>query len=121
MPKKILVVDDNPDILMMLDGRLKTSGYEVRGVLNGDAALKQIEADPPDLILLDIMMPGMEGNVLAQTLKANPRWKEIPIVFMTALRKPGEQERAGAQVGSNIIFSKPFEFSELLETLQTLI
>ncbi len=105
----------------MLGGRLQASGYEVRTVLNGDAALKQIEAELPDLILLDIMMPGMEGNVLAQTLKENSRWKEIPIVFITALRKRGEQEQAGAQVGTNIIFSKPFEFSELLETLQTLI
>lgn len=122
MPKKkILVVDDDPDILLMLGGRLETRGYEVRKVLNGDAALKAIEAEPPDLILLDIMMPGMEGNVLARTLKESPQWKGIPVVFMTALRPRGEQERAGTQVGANIIFSKPFEFSELLETIQTLL
>lgn len=121
MRKKILVVDDDPDILLMLGARLKASGYEVRTVLNGEAALKAIEAEPPDLVLLDIMMPGMEGNLLARTLKEDPRWKEIPVVFITALRPPEEQEQAGAQVGSNIIFSKPFEFSELLETIQTLI
>jgi len=118
--KKILVVDNNPDILMMLEGRLKTSGYEVRKASNSADALKRIEAEPPDLILLDIMMPGMGGNVLARTLKESPRWKDIPIVFMTALLRKGE-EQAGVQVGANIIFSKPFEFSELLETIQTLI
>ena len=121
MPKKILVVDDDPDILLMLGARLQSSGYEVRKVLNGDAALKAIESESPDLILLDIMMPGMEGNVLARTLKESPRWKEIPVIFMTALRPPGKQQQAGARVGSNIVFSKPFEFSELLETIQTLL
>ena len=121
MPKKILVVDDNPDILLLLGGRLEASGYEVRRVLNGDAALKAIEAEPPDLILLDILMPGMEGNTLARILKESPRWKGIPIVFITALRSSEEQKEAGAQVGTSIIFSKPFEFSELLETIQTLV
>jgi len=121
MSKKILIVDDDPDLLLVLGGRLEASGYEARKASDGDAALKQIKADPPDLILLDIMMPGMEGSVLAQTLKENPRWKEIPIVFMTGLRESGEQKQAGAQVGLNIIFSKPFEFSELLETIRALI
>ena len=81
----ILIVDDTVDNLRLLSAMLLQQGYEVRSVANGSTALMGVQAQPPDLILLDINMPGMNGYEVCQRLKANSNTHEIPVIFISAL------------------------------------
>ena len=81
----ILIVDDMPDNLKALTQMLARKGYLVRPAINGQVALKAIQKTPPDLILLDIMMPGISGYDVCKQLKADERTRDIPVIFMTAL------------------------------------
>ena len=120
MSKKILVVDDNKDMVSVLMRRLKSQGYETASAENGDQALKMIQKGKFDLIILDIMMPVMDGAELGQILKNNPSTKNIPMVFLTALGT--RQEDTGYSVTeSNIVFAKPFDFKELAGKIDELI
>ena len=112
MSKKILVVDDEKDMVSVLLRRLKAEGYETASAGDGDEALKIIKKERFDLIILDIMMPIMDGTELGRILKNDPKTKNIPIIFLTALQT--KQEHAGyGIVGSDVIFAKPFDFKEL--------
>ena len=83
--KTVIVVDDTPDNLSLLSGLLKDS-YRVKLANSGEKALKAVQGDnPPDLILLDIMMPGMSGYEVCQALKAEPATRHIPVIFLTAM------------------------------------
>lgn len=107
----VLVVDDaetNIDILVETLG----SEYEVSVAMDGESALEAVESELPDIILLDIMMPGMDGYEVCQRLKSNPKTSEIPIVFLTA--KSGDEDRArGIELGAVDYITKPFEISEV--------
>ncbi|MBD3558470.1 response regulator, partial [Planktothrix sp. FACHB-1355] len=81
----ILIVDDVPQNLQLLSSILTSHDYEVRRVINGKLALTVASSDPPDLILLDIMMPDMDGYEVCQQLKANEITREIPVIFLSAL------------------------------------
>lgn len=118
MSKKILVVDDEPDILKVLVARLKEQGYETITALDGEQALAQAEQHKPDLIILDIMMPGMDGTEAAQKLKENPKTENIPIIFLSALQTKTEEESEGDRIGGNVILSKPFEINILLAKIR---
>ncbi|CAD0217950.1 Response regulator PleD [Planktothrix agardhii] len=82
---KILIVDDIPENLELLYHVLTDAGYEVDRALDGESALEQINHHPPELILLDVMMPGLNGYELCQQLKACPQTRDIPVIFVTAL------------------------------------
>lgn len=82
---RILIVDDTPENVEVLTTLLQLEGYDVRCAISGQMALMGIEAEPPDVILLDIMMPDMNGYEVCQTLKENPKTKDIPIIFISAL------------------------------------
>ncbi len=113
MPKKILVVDDEKDMVAVLLQRLKAYGYEVASAGDGEEALRTIKKEKFDLIILDIMMPVMDGTELGQILKNDPKTKNIPLLFLTALQT--KQEHAGYDiVGSDVIFAKPFDIKELM-------
>ena len=83
----IMIVDDKVDNLRVLDGMLKLSGYKVRGAANGATSIKAVKLSPPDLILLDIMMPDMDGYEVCKRLKADDdeRVRNIPVIFISAL------------------------------------
>src|SRR3989338_2806471 len=120
MKKKILVVDDEPEIIEGLTESLSLLGYDVIGARDGKEALRKVQLEKPDLIILDVVMPGMHGADVCAALKANPKTKEIPIIFVTGLR-PKEDELRGIEVGGYPIFAKPFDFDELLATIRELI
>ncbi|HPD41882.1 MAG TPA: response regulator [Anaerolineae bacterium] len=81
----ILIADDTPANLRLLSNMLSDQGYKVRAVINGQMALTAVHAAPPDLILLDIRMPGMSGYEVCEALKADPSTQDIPVIFISAL------------------------------------
>jgi len=117
----ILVVDDEKDVLFMLEKRLAAEGYSVITANNGGDAVALAKSKLPDLIILDIVMPGMEGGEVAGKLKENPLTRDIPVIFLTALfSKPEETER-GHMVGCNIAFAKPLDTEALVSQIKRLL
>ncbi len=113
----ILIVDDTPDNLHLLSRMLTRQGYNVRKALNGTMALTEAQTVPPDLILLDIMMPEMDGYEVCQQLKANTKTAEIPVIFLSALDDVLDKVK-GFQVGGVDYITKPFQFEEVLARVQ---
>lgn len=109
----ILVVDDNPENIDVLVGILK-GPYKIKAATSGEKALKAIHKTPPDLILLDIVMPEMDGFQVLQNLKQDSATKEIPVVFVTGMNEPGEQER-GLKMGAAGYLSKPVNPDDVLQ------
>ncbi len=111
MPKKILIVDDEPDFVLLLKTRLRGNGYEVITASNGEEGAAKANADKPDLILLDIMMPKKDGYTMLQELKANEKTTSIPVIVVTA--KPYMRDLFGIE-GIKDYIVKPFEDDDLL-------
>lgn len=109
---RILVVEDEPDFVRLLTLRLKSWGYEVRAVPTGQEAIQSAQEDPPDLILLDIRLPQMKGQEVCAKLKSDPKTKEIPIIFLSALGMAGEIKK-GLDLGAEDYIVKPFDAQEL--------
>ncbi len=109
----ILIVDDTLDNLRLLSAMLTEQGYEVRSVTNGSTALMGVQAAPPNLILLDINMPGMSGYEVCEVLKANPSTQEIPVIFISALNEVFDKVKAFTVGGIDYI-TKPFQVEEVL-------
>ncbi len=109
----ILIVDDVPENLQLLSEILVEKGHEVRQVINGKQALKAVAADPPDLILLDIKMPILDGYGVCQRLKADPATAKIPIIFISALNDVFDKVKAFSLGGVDYI-NKPFDMYEVL-------
>lgn len=110
---KILIVDDVVSNVLLLNALLKSEKYQVITANGGQQAIDLVESDRPDLILLDVMMPGMSGFDVSTKLKADPRYSDIPIIFLTALNSY-EDIVKGFQLGANDFITKPFNKSELL-------
>ncbi|MGB7272311.1 MAG: EAL domain-containing protein [Geitlerinemataceae cyanobacterium] len=113
----ILIVDDSPENLHLLTRILTKRGYKVRQAKNGTMALQSAMVLPPDLILLDIMMPGMDGYEVCQRLKANPKTVETPVIFLSALNGVLDKVKA-FQMGGVDYISKPFQFEEVIARVQ---
>ncbi len=109
----ILIVDDTPDNLRLLTRILEEQGYTVRKALNGRIALKAADRDPPDLILLDVRMPEMDGYEVCHQLRSSPKTKDIPIIFISANDQVSEKVRA-FEVGGQDYITKPFQELEVL-------
>ncbi len=110
---RILIVDDTPENVEVLTALLQMEGYDVRGAIGGQMALMGIEAEPPDVILLDIMMPDMNGYEVCRTLKENPKTQSIPVIFISALDDVFDKVKA-FEVGAADYVSKPFQQAEVL-------
>jgi CheY-like chemotaxis protein len=120
MAKKILVVDDEPGSILLFESILKKRGYQVVVASDGDEAIRRARAEKPDLIILDIMMPKVDGTEVAMTLREDEITKKIPIFFITALIAPGDKvEVAGTE--SHPVFAKPVNLNELLAKIQSQI
>jgi two-component system sensor histidine kinase/response regulator len=119
-PADILIVDDTPENLRLLSSMLEETGYKVRKATNGKQALKAIEAQSPDLILLDILMPEMNGYQIAKHLKSIDSTREIPIIFLSALNDTMDKVFA-FDVGGVDYITKPFQMQEVLVRVRTQI
>jgi len=117
MTRSVLVVDDEPNIVLSLEFLIKQAGYEVRVARDGDAALKAIEERLPDLVLLDVMMPKRDGFDVCETIRANPVWKEIPIIMLTAKGRDIEREK-GLALGADAYITKPFSTRDALDQIK---
>ena len=118
-PGTILVVDDLPQNVRLLEAGLVPRGYTVVAATSGREALERAASDPPDLILLDIVMPEMDGYEVCRTLRANPATSFLPIVMITA---SGEQEKVVAiESGADDFIAKPFDHAELLARVGSLL
>ena len=114
----ILVVDDTLPNLRLLTSMLQKHGYSTRGVPNGEMALTVVQADPPDLILLDINMPNLDGYEVCRQLKQIPATQDIPVLFISALDETADKIR-GFAVGGVDYITKPFQMEEVLARVQT--
>jgi signal transduction histidine kinase len=114
----ILIVDDTPANLRLLSGMLTERGYKVRSVINGQMALTAARAAPPDLILLDIRMPEMNGYEVCEALKSDERTADVPIIFISALDEAQDKVRAFTAGGVDYV-TKPFQFEEVLARVKT--
>lgn len=117
--KRILVVDDEPSITRLLRLNLEqTNDYVVRGENDAQRALAAAEEFHPDLILLDVMMPAMDGGELASRFQANPRLKKVPIIFLTAAATRKEIREHGGRIGGLPFLAKPVDLNEVLTCLK---
>ena len=119
--KKILAVDDDPSVLVLLEKRLVASGYDVVTTTNGQDALQIAQRELPALIILDILMPGLDGSETAARLHEDPKTKNIPILFLTCLFTKREELVEGHQLGHNFFLAKPYNPKELLDEIALLI
>ncbi len=118
--EKILVVDDHRDSLELLKTQLKLFGWEVVPASNGREALEKVRMNRPNLVVLDMLMPEIDGFQVARVLKGDPDLRRIPILAATALAMPGDRERCLA-AGCDDYLSKPFTHRELKEHLTRLL
>ncbi len=118
--KKILVVDDDPYILMSLEFLMKKNNYQVMIARNGTEAMDSINTLKPDLILLDIMMPDVDGYSICKHVKSKKELKNIHVVFISAKTKEADIEK-GYQLGASLYITKPFSTRDLMKKVNELL
>ncbi len=117
---KILIVDDEEDIVESLSFMLQTQGYETICAYDGEEGLKLAKEENPDLIMLDVMMPKINGYKICRLLKYDAKYKNIPIIMLTA-RSQESDKAIGEETGADEYITKPFEFNDVLEIMQKYI
>jgi two-component system alkaline phosphatase synthesis response regulator PhoP len=120
MAKKILVVDDEPQLVEMVKMRLEASGYEIVIAADGQEALDKARQEKPDLIILDLMLPKLDGYKVCRMLKFDEKYKKIPIILFSA-RAQEQDKLLGMQVGADDYITKPFEPKILLSKIEGLL
>ncbi|MCX5697492.1 MAG: response regulator [Candidatus Omnitrophica bacterium] len=120
--KKILIADDEVDALKFLEKRLKLEKYGVTAVNNSGDVIKLAKSDKPDLFILDIAMPGMDGYALAATMRKDSELKNIPVIFITGKEfVPKAMEEITRDAGAYDYIMKPCSFEEILSKVQTVL
>ena len=120
MPPKILIVDDTPHNVKMLVDLLSAKGYATVTAASGQEGLELVEAERPDLVLLDVMMPGMDGYEVCRRIRANPEYGILPVVMVTAL-DPARERVKGLEVGADDFLTKPVNMAELIARVRSLL
>ena len=120
MPKTILIVDDEPSIIVALQFLMEQEGYNVRTAETGELALDLISRYRPDLILLDIMLPGIDGYGVCEKVRLNPDYRNIKIIFLTAKERETEIAK-GLTLCGDAYITKPFLNSEIISTVEELL
>ena len=120
MSRNVLVVDDEPNIVISIKFLMKQKGYEVRTASNGEEALQALNEKVPDLILLDVMMPKPDGYEVCQKIRATAKWKDIPVIMLTAKGREVEREK-GFAMGADDYITKPFSTQELVAKVQAIL
>jgi CheY-like chemotaxis protein len=117
MPYKILVADDEPPIVRLMEFILARHGHQMLTAVNGEQALAMVREHAPDLVLLDIMMPRVDGYEVARTLRADPKLAQMPIIMLSAKAQEEDIQR-GMEVGVDAYITKPFSPEHLVEVVQ---
>ncbi|MCE8013830.1 response regulator transcription factor [Billgrantia desiderata] len=117
---KVLVVDDEPNIVLSLEFLMQQAGFDVDTAEDGEGALAKVEESPPDLILLDISLPGISGFDVLEQLRLDPRHARLPIIMLTAHGREVEREK-GLALGADDYVTKPFSTQALVEKVKSLL
>ena len=120
MPASVLVVDDEANILLSLEFLMKRAGYDVRIARDGEEALAEIKKARPDLVLLDVMMPKRNGFDVCEIIRANPEWRDMRVIMLTAKGRDVEREK-GMAVGADDYITKPFSTRDVLDRVGGLL
>jgi CheY-like chemotaxis protein len=120
MPKRILVVDDDENILSLERTILEQKGFDVTAAAGGAEALKLLSGQAFDLVLLDVMMPEIDGFTVCRKIKEDPRLKDVPVIFLTA-KGGGEALAEGFESGAVMYINKPFTANKLLTIVNTML
>ena len=112
MKKRVLLAEDHPETIEVMQMELEVLGYEVIVAQDGQDAVEKASAEPPDLIVMDMLMPKMDGFQAAGWIRKNPKTKDIPILAATALARPGDREKC-LESGCNSYIAKPFTHKQL--------
>lgn len=115
--KKILIIEDEPEVVMMMRARLEHEGYQVIACPDGTEGISMVHEEKPDLILLDIMMPKIDGFQVCRLLKENPETRDIPVIFVTGLEVNDVKQKV-KESGADGAIQKPYEPKELLEKVK---
>ena len=117
---RILLVDDEPSIVKMVGKRLEVEGFDVLVAMDGQEGLTKAQSEHPDLMILDLMLPKLNGYEVCTMLKQDTRYQKIPIVLFTA-KAQDKDEKLGMECGANAYVKKPFRAQELLEKIRVLL
>ena len=117
---RVLIVDDDKVIQQLLEVNLELEGYEIAKASDGEEALQQVEAFRPELVLLDVMMPKMDGREVCRRIKSNADTKGIPVIFLSA-RAQEMDVSSGLELGASAYVTKPFDPVDLIETVQKVL
>ena len=118
--QRILIVDDEPSIVKMVGKRLEVEGFDVLIAMDGQEGLAKAQAESPDLIILDLMLPKLNGYEICTMLKQDTRYQKIPILLLTA-KAQSKDEQLGMECGANAYMRKPFQAKELIEKIRSLL
>jgi DNA-binding response OmpR family regulator len=120
MSKTILIVDDEPNIVIPLQFLMEKNGYQTLVAQSGEEALEAVSKYSPDLVLLDIMLPGIDGFEVCEIVKLNPEWKHIKIIFLTAKGRDVDIAK-GMVLGADEYIAKPFSNKQIVESVKKLL
>ena len=120
MPARILIVDDEPNIVLSLEFLMRHEGYETLIAQDGEAALEALGLEKPDLVILDVMLPRMSGFDVCERIRADPRWRDVRILMLTAKGRETEIAR-GMRAGADAYVTKPFSTKELVDQVRRLL
>jgi DNA-binding response OmpR family regulator len=118
--QRILLVDDEPSIVKMVGKRLEVEGFDVLIAMDGQEAVKLAQTEKPDLMILDLMLPKLNGYEVCSLLKQDERYKKIPIIMFSA-KAQEKDEKLGIECGADAYIRKPFKAQELLDQIRTLL
>jgi DNA-binding response OmpR family regulator len=119
-PPSVLIVDDEPNIVLSLQFLMKKTGFEVRTAKDGEEALAEISRAAPDLVLLDVMMPKIDGFSICQQIRANPEWKDVRIIMLTARGRDVERDK-GLALGADDYITKPFSTKDAIARVEAVL
>ena len=120
MPKKILIVDDEPNIVIPLQFLMEQNGYSALVAQSGEEALEMISKERPDLVLLDIMLPGVDGFEVCEIVRLNPEWRNTRVIFLTAKGRDVDIAK-GMVLGADEYITKPFSNQQIIDTVKRLL
>jgi DNA-binding response OmpR family regulator len=120
MMKRVLIVDDEPNIIVPLQFLMEQNGYQVSVAVNGEEAMESVASTPPDLVLLDIMLPGVDGYQVCQNIRENPDWHHMKIVFISAMGRDMDIAK-GMALEADAYITKPFAIADVVEKVNSLL